>query len=193
MTTRKTVGLASTLLALAALAFVVVNNSVQPEIQVIAGDGEVYGSVAELRSNSDLVVSGRIGSVVESYVDSAGEPAVDERGDELPGLPKLIISLEVEAITEGDPPGGTVYLVTADNTGVFTDWDPTFRPGEHVVVFLFEIPPNAPNMSPELAERVEKYGSLYGLVGGSQGVFDVIGDSARSRFEDAPLEITNLE
>lgn len=169
------------------------NNSSEPETQVVASDGEVYGSVAELRSNSDLVVSGRIGNVVESYVDTAGDPAVDERGDEIPGLPKLVISLKVESIIKGDPPGGTVYLITADNTDVINDWDPTFRPDEHVVVYLFEIPSHAPNMSPELAERVEKYGSLYGFVGGNQGVFDVIGDSAQSRFEGAPLEITDLQ
>jgi hypothetical protein len=176
-------------LTVAIIAFVVVQNASGDDVEIISGDGEVYESVEALAAASDLVVVGRVMETVETYTDSAGDAPVDERGDAIPGLAKEVVSIEVDETLKGSG-SQTIHVVTADDSKVISDWEPSLKSGDRVVLYLFAIPGEAPHLSPELSERVAKYGSLFGVVGGTQGVFDVTGDSATSRSgDDEALEL----
>jgi hypothetical protein len=87
-----------------------------------------------------------------------------------------------------------VFVITADTEGTLDDWNPELKVGDEVVLYLFEIPApaDAPNMSPELIGQYERFGQLFGIVGGKQGVFDVVDGVAISRSEIADLTLNDL-
>lgn len=155
--------------------------------QLRISDGPLYVSLDALREASDLVVHGRVDRIVESYSDPAGNPEFDERGDPLPKLPKLIMRLDVELVLVGDPTLGEIHVITNDTTGIIDTYTPTLEPGQEIVLYLFDVP--AEEGSSELIARDRKYGGLYGVVGGKQGVFDVVDGRAISRSDLKELQI----
>lgn len=152
----------------------------------VIGDGPLYQTTTELENDSDLIIHGIVGEVDSHYIDSAGDP------DTVPGLPKVVLRIDVAEALKGAVSAASVYVVTADTEGTIDTWNPYLEEGEEVVLYLFRIPDDAPNMSAELKEQVAKFGSLYGIVGGNQGVFDVNGDVAVSRSESNQLTVTGL-
>ncbi len=65
-------------------------------------------------------------------------------------------------------------------------YTPVLEPGQRVVLYLFDVP--AEDGSDELIVHDSKYGGLYGVRGGNQGVFDVLDGRATSRGDTTKLQ-----
>ncbi|MEX1134028.1 MAG: hypothetical protein WED83_04200 [Acidimicrobiia bacterium] len=102
-----------------------------------------------------------------------------------------MIEVEVLRIMQGTTDRVRVPVVVNDTTGMVAPDTPTLREGEEVVLFLFDVP--AERGSVEIQEQDGAFGGLFGVVGGSQGVFDVIGDVAISRSDVEPLRMDVAE
>jgi hypothetical protein len=176
-----------TVLSVVVLAAILVLPSEPEGESMTITDGPTYATTGELRSDSDLVIHGTIAEVVDRYLDSGGDP------EGLPGLPKLTLRVNAAEILDGDKTSH-VFVVTADTEGPLDDWNPDLEVGDEVVLYLFEVPApaDAPNMSPELIGQYERFGQLFGIVGGKQGVFDVVDGVATSRSEIADLALNDL-
>lgn len=154
---------------------------------VRTGDGPLYETMESLRADADLVVSGTVGEVLDRYEDPAGNPQFDERGDPIPPLKKVIVELRVDRVIDGATHRATLPIVLTDSQGVLDDWTPDLRVGQPVVLFLFDVA--AEEGSAELRSKDAEHGSLFGVVGGRQGVFDVAGRVAVSRSDAVALQL----
>ena len=159
----------------------------QPEpLQVLIRDGPLYESVDALRKESDVAVLGRVDRVVDSYLDPAGNPEFDERGDPLPKIPKLIVRVDVASTLVGDSLPGEIHVIVNDVSGMVDSYTPVLEPDQEIVLYLFDVP--AEEGSDELIEHDSKYGGLFGVRGGNQGVFDVVDGRATSRADTTKLQ-----
>lgn len=150
------------------------------------GEGEIYSSIDSLREQSDLVIVGHVGTDGFTFLDSAGNPPVDERGDPLPLYKKVVVYVDIESVVTGQYDGKSIPVVVPEAAN-WDDWTPVLATGEHVVLFLFDV--EAEVGSAEIREQDVAVGGLYGVVGGNQGVFDIGRNNAVSRYEANRLEV----
>ncbi len=138
---------------------------------------EDHGSVARRAAASDLVVRGRAGEIVSRQIDNGGE-LVDGGG-----VPVAIREFRIDEILKGEghgPTGGIVYIVGFDFGVISVEGISPLGDGE-VVVFLDAL-------SDEETPGIEFDGTIYAIVGGNLGIFDVEGLNATQRLAVAEVE-----
>jgi hypothetical protein len=153
--------------------------------RVTVSESIQFGSLAELRSASDASLMVRVEDIVREFEDYGGNPPTNPDGDDAFHLDRLIYRAEP---LDRNLSMGPVFLVTDNVSGFVDEITPRFGKGEVVVVFVDEAVGRG--WSPEFLENTaDLEGTVYAVVGGNQGVFDVRGDVGVSRAEPGLGEI----
>ncbi len=127
----------------------------------IEADYAVHQSVSSLTYSSDVVVVGRVGSVVAREVDGGG----DSENRPGVGLPMVFHHVEVTRTMSGSP-GRSVIVAWPDSRRVSMEGATPVSAGEELVLFL-------ERLSPAQAPGITSVRDFYVPVSGDNGVFDV--------------------
>lgn len=142
-------------------------------------DEPTYDSLEDLARAADAVVVGNVTGTVDHFVDRGDDPAVDEAGETIPGIPMVAFEIDgIESIA-GDVPT-RMRIVMADSEKVNISNRSPLREGERVLLFLRR-------RTNDEAPGVKAVADVVWVpLSGDRAVFDVVGDMTRPR-SDSPM------
>lgn len=153
-------------------------DSSEPTV-TIAAEWETIESVEDLASRVEAVVVGVVGEEFARY--PLFEPGVDVE----PSLVNIIHTVVVEEVIANDPMSGRTLkagdriFVSYPDLGVSVGNITPYRAGDHLVFFLVSTTFVSPDLKP--LDGWEPFSS-------DSGIFDVVGNEARSRTSVGPMK-----
>ncbi|MEX2419515.1 MAG: hypothetical protein WD652_03975, partial [Acidimicrobiia bacterium] len=146
----------------------------------LVGSGPQYSSVETLAADSHLVALVEIVGVVAREVDRGGDLDVDPvSGEPIPGFPVMFVGARVESVIAASmidriEVGSVIPIVRFDSAARSIPGESELGDGDWFVIFLkYRAADSAPGIS-----SVEGF---FTVLGGDDGVFQIIDDRAISR------------
>lgn len=145
---------------------------------VIHSSGPTVDSIEALVGASDVVVVGTVTGINSREVDRGGDPEIDpDSGQAIPGMPVMFVGVEVEEVLAGEVSvGAEIHVLRFDTDEVISADESDLGEGDRFILFLSYV-------SASDTPGITTVDEFYNTVGGDDGVFEIVGETAVARGE----------